>query len=132
MPAIDVLTPLTHLDNWFGGSPDQFMLRYQQALEALEGGNALGALASNRVEADVAVHFSSHWLSDWWPDAQPIESTLKAGIQEAVETGLETRLPLSALWIQTESNSFQTFVGLSANQVTLVILTPMAPTSISN
>jgi len=127
MPALKRVTRFDQLDIWFGGPQDEYISRYEQALQSLGGGDNLSDLASVRVDAHLADHFSAHWLTDWWPDLQPIDGILRAGLQEAITTALDARLPLTGLWVQTGESTFETFVDKSRNQITFVVLTPAAP-----
>lgn len=122
---------ISELDARFGGTPDNFLPNYADALRRLQAGNgqqeSMQALATARVGADAAQHFSDDWLGNWWPEAQPIEPILRAGLIEAFKKGLSARLPMSALWVQATEDQFEVGISQNSHQITLLILTPPAP-----
>ncbi|MFI5316447.1 MAG: hypothetical protein ACHQ6T_12160 [Myxococcota bacterium] len=82
---------------------------------------------------DERQHLADHWFDEykgWWPRQQPVDIILRLGLIQAI--GLATRTPSVArfdcYWV-CGIEDFQLVSCVAPGQVTVMILTPLAPVS---
>jgi uncharacterized membrane protein len=62
----------------------------------------------------------------WWKDLPPAEAVLRRGLIRALELITEHKLPLDCYWV-LGADQIKVTVSKSDHQITLLILSPMAP-----
>ena len=130
------------LDRQFGGSEDEFMAAYDEALAILDGPDAQPLAEAARKHSDEesgrlaglseddVEHFRRHWLEDWWP-GKHVEAVLRNGFAAAIRRARELRLPIEAVWVCADEDAFQVYFVEGARQITVIVFTPQPVEQVS-
>ncbi len=70
-------------------------------------------------------HFIDDWLGGGYFPGVPVEALLRAGYSQAVRRARERQVPIVSLWMKTPNAPFHVFVNETAQQVTVILVTPV-------
>jgi len=77
----------------------------------------------------ICKYLEANWFDDtggWWPHLQPIEPAFALGLVKTIDVAVEQVLPIDSYWLIIDEG-FEMTVSESAQQVTLLIMTPQPP-----
>lgn len=120
------------LDTKYTGENIEVYLDAISALESVDEASMADMARQRYVEglSDFDVeHFRKDWLRDWWR-TKHVGELIRQGFLAALRIAIEDEanpLPLEAIWVCANENTFQVYVNRGPRQVTVLVFTPPPP-----